>query len=108
MVLIYTDVFFFLAHLITFLKHRLVACVFVRLLIKETLWTKQINKRLMSFLGGNGPKGTMRLVLLDTVVDYIVQPLFLSIKLQCTMVTKTIVNHLKPKTNKKNPTPFII
>lgn len=57
----------------------------------------------MSFLGGNGPKGTMRLVLLDTFVDYIVQPLLLSIKLQCTIVTKTIVNHLKPKTKKNFP-----
>lgn len=44
----------------------------------------------------------MRLVLLDTFVDYIVQPLVLSIKLQCTIVTKTIVNHLKPKTKQTN------
>lgn len=56
------------------------------------------------FTGETCPKGTMRLVLLDTFVDYIVQPLLLSIKLQCTMVTRTIVNHLQPRQKKKKKT----
>lgn len=57
------------------------------------------------FSGGNGPKGTMRLLLLDTFVWLHSPTSTLSIKLQCTIVTKTTIKHLKPKKTKTKNCP---
>lgn len=59
---------------------------------------------LISFSGGKmAPKAPCVFYCKIHLFDYIVQPLLWSIKLQCTMVTKRTVNHLKPKNkNTKN------
>lgn len=65
---------------------------------------------LMTFLGGGGWPQRHHASCIVRYICWLHSPTSTqSIKLQCTLVTKTIVNHLKPKKQRRKlPTPFRI